>query len=135
MTGGGTGGSAVPGTRSASRLSRRDVVSTGIFVVLAFGLSWVIALPLWLGDGLASPAFSLVALAMMATPALAALAIVFLVERPRGKARRLLGRMAEARVRVGMARHTGPGRAPRHGAVSAPKTRSRGTGDHRVSLS
>ena len=32
-----------------------------IFLALAFGLSWLIALPLWFGDGLASPYFAVVA--------------------------------------------------------------------------
>lgn len=57
-----------------------------IFLAIAFGLSWLIALPLWFGDGLASPFFGLVALAMMATPAIAALIVVFLVDKPARKA-------------------------------------------------
>ncbi|MEQ4716467.1 CPBP family intramembrane glutamic endopeptidase [Nonomuraea sp. B19D2] len=39
-----------------------------IFIVLAFGLSWAVALPLWLGDGLASPQLAWVATLMMFTP-------------------------------------------------------------------
>ncbi|MEV4108898.1 CPBP family intramembrane glutamic endopeptidase [Nonomuraea sp. NPDC049695] len=39
-----------------------------IFIVLAFGLSWAVALPLWLGRGLASPQLTLVATIMMFTP-------------------------------------------------------------------
>lgn len=57
-----------------------------IFFAIAFGLSWLIALPLWFGDGLDSPLFGLVALAMMATPAIAALTVVFLVDKPARKA-------------------------------------------------
>lgn len=56
------------------------------FVLIAFGLGWLAALPLWLGDGLYDDRFALVAGAMMFTPAIAALVMVFLVERPRGKA-------------------------------------------------
>ena len=64
----------------------RLVVPLIVFLAIAFGLSWLIALPLWLGDGLASPLFPLVAVAMMATPAIAALIVVFFVERPQRKA-------------------------------------------------
>ncbi|MEV1178953.1 CPBP family intramembrane glutamic endopeptidase, partial [Nonomuraea sp. NPDC049784] len=39
-----------------------------IFIVLAFGLSWAAALPLWLGKGLASPQLAWVATLMMFTP-------------------------------------------------------------------
>lgn len=56
------------------------------FVLIAFGLAWLVALPLWLGDGLLDDRFVLVAGSMMFTPALSALVMVFLVERPRGKA-------------------------------------------------
>jgi membrane protease YdiL (CAAX protease family) len=60
-----------------------------VFVALAFGLAWLVALPLWLGDGLAEPSFPVVAVAVMATPALAALVVVFFVERPARKAEAL----------------------------------------------
>jgi uncharacterized protein len=56
-----------------------------VFLAIAFGLSWLIALPLWLGDGLASPLFPVIAVAIMATPAIAALVVVFVVERPARK--------------------------------------------------
>lgn len=70
-------------------MSSRDLRSVGVFLALAFALSWLVALPLWSGDGLASPWFPLVAIAMMATPAIAALVVVFFVERPQRKARTL----------------------------------------------
>jgi membrane protease YdiL (CAAX protease family) len=60
-----------------------------VFLVIAFGLSWLIALPLWMGDGLSNPFSPLVAVAMMATPAIAALIVVFFVERPVNRARAL----------------------------------------------
>ncbi|MEU6997525.1 CPBP family intramembrane glutamic endopeptidase [Nonomuraea sp. NPDC046570] len=46
-----------------------------LFLIVAFGLSWLVALPLWLGDGLASPAMPLIGLAMMYTPTLGVLAV------------------------------------------------------------
>ncbi|WP_104087615.1 CPBP family intramembrane glutamic endopeptidase [Cryobacterium sp. N19] len=58
-----------------------------IFLVIAFGLSWLLALPLWLGDGLVEPMFGVIAVAMMFTPAIAAIVVVFVVERPQHKAR------------------------------------------------
>lgn len=70
-------------------MKRIEVKPVGIFLLLAFGLSWLIALPLWFGDGLASPFMSVVAIAMMATPAIAALIVVFFVDRPVNKARAL----------------------------------------------
>ena len=60
-----------------------------LFLLIAFGLAWLVALPLWFGDGLASPLFLVVAIAMMATPTIAALIVVFLVERPANKAQAL----------------------------------------------
>lgn len=60
-----------------------------MFLVVAFGLAWLVTLPLWLGDGLADPAFTHTTLVMMMTPAIAALVVVFLVERPEHRARAL----------------------------------------------
>jgi membrane protease YdiL (CAAX protease family) len=74
---------------TAASMSRRSIRSIVIFVAIAFGLSWLVALPLWLGDGLATPLFPLIAIAIMATPAIAALIVVFFVERPEGRARAL----------------------------------------------
>ena len=76
-------------TGTSSRLSRADFRSVIIFVVISFTLAWLVALPLWLGDGLASPLFPIAGVAMMATPAIAALITVFFVERPQRKARAL----------------------------------------------
>lgn len=55
------------------------------FVAISFGLSWLVALPLWQGDGLFDARFGTLALAMMATPAIAALTMVLVIERPPGK--------------------------------------------------
>jgi uncharacterized protein len=60
-----------------------------VFLAIAIGLSWLIALPLWLGDGLESPLLPVIAVAMMATPAIAAIIVVFAVERPTRKGQAL----------------------------------------------
>ncbi|WP_209561441.1 CPBP family intramembrane glutamic endopeptidase [Frigoribacterium sp. PvP032] len=52
------------------------------FVLISFGLAWLVCLPLWLGDGLASPLLGLCAVAMMATPAIGALVVSRFVDRP-----------------------------------------------------
>ena len=72
-----------------SPLSRRDIRSIVVFVAIAFALAWLLALPLWFGDGLASPLFPILSVATMATPAAAALIVVFFIERPQRKARTL----------------------------------------------
>lgn len=63
-------------------VSTREKVSIGVFLALAFGLPWLVTLPLWLGDGLAHPWFPVISIAMMMTPAIAALVTVFAIERP-----------------------------------------------------
>jgi len=88
MTLGTPGGSTTP-TPAVARMGARDLRAIAIFVALAFGLAWLVALPLWFGDGLTSPLFTFVAVATMATPALAALVVVSFVERPPHKAQAL----------------------------------------------
>ena len=44
------------------------------FLLAAFGLSWAVALPLWLGDGLRTPVAGLLASLMMFTPTVGVLA-------------------------------------------------------------
>jgi membrane protease YdiL (CAAX protease family) len=46
-----------------------------LFLVVAFGLSWLIASPLWFTGGLRSPYFVLAAACMMATPSIAVLVV------------------------------------------------------------
>ncbi|NUR91018.1 MAG: CPBP family intramembrane metalloprotease, partial [Nonomuraea sp.] len=46
-----------------------------IFLPVAFGLSWLAALPLWLGGGLTSGPFRILATIMMFTPTLGVLAV------------------------------------------------------------
>ncbi|SEB42841.1 CAAX protease self-immunity [Paramicrobacterium humi] len=69
---------------------RRTALSLTVYLVIAFGLSWLIALPLWLsGQGLQHPLFGAIAVGMMATPAIGALVAVFVVERGPNRAERL----------------------------------------------
>lgn len=74
---------AAAAARPAPRMNHRERRSVAVFLALAFTLAWLVALPLWFGDGLATPWFRLVAVAVMTTPAIAALVVVFAVERPR----------------------------------------------------
>lgn len=64
--------------------------AVAVFLALAAGLGWLVCLPLWFGDGLASPAFQLFALGLMATPTIAALIVTFATV-PRGGRARYLG--------------------------------------------
>lgn len=66
-------------------------IPVGVFVLVAFGLAWLVALPLWLGDGLASPATGFLLPLMMATPAIATLVVVLVARVPREDRRRFLG--------------------------------------------
>ncbi|MFJ2550624.1 lysostaphin resistance A-like protein [Microbacterium sp. NPDC087591] len=62
------------------------------FVVLACGSAWLVALPLWLGDGLAEPLTPVLLPVMMWTPAVAALIVTFALRSPaRGDRVRFLG--------------------------------------------
>lgn len=71
-------------------MSRRATRSVVIYIAIACALAWLVALPLWLGEGLKSPLFPVVSIVMMATPATAALIVTFFVDRDKGKAQ-LLG--------------------------------------------
>ncbi|MFK4761989.1 lysostaphin resistance A-like protein [Microbacterium sp. ZW T5_45] len=62
------------------------------FVVLACGLAWLVALPLWLGRGLAEPIAGLLLPVMMLTPAIAAIIVTFATRVPgAGDRARFLG--------------------------------------------
>ncbi|MGB3955323.1 MAG: CPBP family intramembrane glutamic endopeptidase [Brooklawnia sp.] len=71
-----------------------------VFCLIAYALAWLVALPLWLGDGLASPFFLPCSVAMMFTPTVASVVVVRFMERrpvlatlgikPAGSAARLL---------------------------------------------
>lgn len=63
-----------------------------VFVVLACALAWLVTLPLWLsGEGLASPLTPLLLPAMMLTPTLAMLVVVFALRAPGRDRLRFLG--------------------------------------------
>lgn len=64
-------------------------VAVACFLVIAVGLGWLVCLPLWFGDGLASPLFQAFAAALMATPTIAALIVVFATVQKGGRARYL----------------------------------------------
>ena len=54
------------------------VQGTVLFCVLSMLLAWIVAIPLWLGGGLAHPSFTWIALAMMVTPSIAAVVVASL---------------------------------------------------------
>lgn len=73
-------------------MTRIRPIATISFVVLALGLAWLVALPLWMDGGLASPLFGVLVPLMMFTPTIAVV-IVMLVLRPvpAGERLRFLG--------------------------------------------
>lgn len=63
-----------------------------VFVAVSFALAWLVALPLWLGDGLAEPMSVVLLPIIMFTPAIAALVVTFLMRVPApGQRARFLG--------------------------------------------
>ncbi len=77
---------------SASAHARVAWTPVIAFVALACGLAWLVALPLWVsGDGLASPLAPLILPAMMLTPTLAMLVVVFALRAPARDRLRFLG--------------------------------------------
>jgi membrane protease YdiL (CAAX protease family) len=68
------------------RVPARAVV---IFVAVALALAWAVALPLYFTGGLGNPLTQLVAVGMMATPAIAAVLVVRFVDRPQSIPREL----------------------------------------------
>lgn len=62
------------------------------FVLLACGLAWLVALPLWVDGGLANPLAAVLLPVLMWTPAIATLVVVFALQYPaRGERLRMLG--------------------------------------------
>lgn len=51
----------------------KRIQSVLIFIALSYGLAWTVSTPLWLSGGLKNPLFVLVSIAMMFTPAMAAI--------------------------------------------------------------
>ncbi|MFH8249699.1 lysostaphin resistance A-like protein [Microbacterium sp. B2969] len=85
---------AEPTTRAARAVRTTDRVAwpaVVAFVLLACGLAWLVALPLWLGEGLASPLTPLILPAMMLTPAVATVVVMFAFRAPAKGRLRFLG--------------------------------------------
>ncbi|MFF7291888.1 CPBP family intramembrane glutamic endopeptidase [Microbacterium sp. NPDC008134] len=78
-------------TAPTPELPRVPWPSVLAFVAIACGLAWLVALPLWLGDGLAEPVAGLLLPVMMFTPAVATLAVVFALRAPTRERARFLG--------------------------------------------
>ena len=73
-------------------MTRIRPLATISFLVLALGLAWLVALPLWLGGGLLDPLAGILIPLMMFTPALAVVIVVLgLRAVPRGERLRMLG--------------------------------------------
>jgi len=62
-----------------------------LFVVISFALAWLPALPLWLGDGLATPLATVWITLMMFAPTVAALIVMFAFRAPASGRARFLG--------------------------------------------
>jgi len=76
----------------SARTSGVPWAAVALYVVLACGLAWLVALPLWLGDGLREPIAPLLLPVMMYTPAVATMLVVLILRRPpRGERLRFLG--------------------------------------------
>lgn len=66
--------------------------AVALFVVTACSLAWLVALPLWLGEGLATPIAPLLLPLMMWTPAVATLIVMLALRVPaKGERARFLG--------------------------------------------
>lgn len=68
--------------------------AVGVFILTSYCLAWLVALPLWMmdaGSGSYGIMFSLLAQAMMFTPAIAVLVVVFLMKVPGTRRARFLG--------------------------------------------
>lgn len=92
----GPGLAAVPAPDVAAPTRTVPWGAVVLFVVLAYGLSWLVALPLWLRDpadqGLGAQLLAqAIGVGMMFTPALATLVVVFLAKSPRTERARFLG--------------------------------------------
>lgn len=78
-------GTTAPGTVPPPLPTRPDRVpwpAVGVFVVLAFGLGWLVCLPMWLSGGLANPLAGVLLILLMFTPGLAAIIVIRFVQKP-----------------------------------------------------
>jgi uncharacterized protein len=80
-------GTFSPTRTTTDRRVRWDVVA--VFVVVAYALAWLVALPLWRSGGLHNRFLSPLEFAMMVTPTVAVLVTTFLVLKPAHPARYL----------------------------------------------
>ena len=71
--------------------SRVPVIPVIAFIAIACGLAWLVALPLWLGEGLASPLTILLLPLMMFTPLVVTIIVVFAFRSPVTDRARFLG--------------------------------------------
>lgn len=93
-TGYGSADAAAEGEDRPDRMPRVPWAAVGVFIAVSFGLAWLVALPLWLIDDDRpgyTAMFSVVAAAMMYTPAIATLVTMFAMREPRGQRLRFLG--------------------------------------------
>ncbi|QCB92444.1 CPBP family intramembrane glutamic endopeptidase [Cellulomonas shaoxiangyii] len=65
--------------------------AVAVFVLVACGLAWLVATPLWTGDGADSPLFAPLAAVMMWTPAAAVLIVTLVLRTPARDRLRALG--------------------------------------------
>lgn len=73
-------------------MTRIRPTATIAFVVLACGLAWLVAIPLWMDGGLTNPLSGILIPIIMFTPALAVLIVLFVLRPvPKGERLRLLG--------------------------------------------
>ncbi len=78
-------GTTDPGTTPPPLPTRPDHVpwlAVAAFVVLAFGLGWLVCLPLWLDRGLANPLAKVLLIVLMFTPGLSAILVIRFVQKP-----------------------------------------------------
>lgn len=59
--------------------------AVGAFVVLAYGLGWLVCLPLWLSRGLANPLAPVLLILLMFTPGISAVVVIRFMQRPQPK--------------------------------------------------
>lgn len=71
--------------------SRVPWPAVATFTLVACALAWLVALPLWVGDGLASPFFAPLAVVVMWTPAVAVLVVARVLKVPARERLRALG--------------------------------------------
>lgn len=57
--------------------------AVGAYILVSYGLAWLVALPLWLDEGLANPLAPMLLIALMFTPTAGTLVAARLVQRPR----------------------------------------------------